>query len=217
MSVSRKSSSVFFSLGLTGGIGSGKSTVTKLFAEHGAGVVDTDEIAHELTASGGLAIDQIRQVFGDAFISEDGSLNRAKMRELVFRDLDARKGLEKILHPMIRQEALDQAARLDHEYIIFVIPLLAEQPLWQKMVNRILLVDCPEELQIKRVMARNAMPPERVRSIMAAQATRAERRAIADDVILNNGNTESLVNEVGRLDAEYRKIARKIAGKGYLN
>lgn len=214
---SQHSQPAFFSLGLTGGIGSGKSTVAKLFAEHGAGIVDMDDIAHQLTAPGGKAMDVIRRDFGSAYVSEDGSLDRARMRELVFQEPQAREKLENILHPMIRQEAWDQAMRLKKDYVIFVIPLLTEQPVWQEMASRILVVDCPEALQIQRVMARSGMTQQQVESIMATQATRAARKMIADDVILNDNGVENLSVEVSRLDAEYKKIAQKMAAKRDLN
>ncbi|MDL2285037.1 dephospho-CoA kinase [Oxalobacter sp. OttesenSCG-928-P03] len=212
MPVVNGSQTTAFSLGITGGIGSGKSTIAKLFAGHGAGVIDLDEIAHALTAPGGRAMAIIRETFGDEFVSENGALDRAKMRELVFQDPSARKRLENILHPMIHQEALDQAHRLKNDYVIFVIPLLVEQPIWQDMARRILLVDCPETLQVRRVMARSGMSKEQVEAIMAAQATREARRAIADDVILNDHDdgVESLLGEVARLDAEYKKMAKKM-------
>lgn len=197
----------FFTLGLTGGIGSGKSTVATLFAERGARIVDMDDIAHKLTVPGGKAMDLIRQAFGDAYVRADGSLDRARMRELVFHEQEARKKLESILHPMIHQKAWDQAIQLNGSYVVFVIPLLTEQPVWQKMASRILVVDCPEELQITRVMARSGMTREQVQSIMMTQATRAQRKAIADDVILNDNGVENLSAEVARLDAEYKKIA----------
>lgn len=210
---SQNAQPAFFSLGLTGGIGSGKSTVAALFAEHGAGIVDMDDIAHRLTAPGGKAMNVIRREFGDAYVSKDGSLDRARMRELVFQEPSAREKLENILHPMIRQHAWDQAVQLKTDYVIFVIPLLTEQPAWQEMASRILVVDCPEALQIKRVMARSGMTQQQVESIMATQATRAERKAIADDVILNDNAVENLSAEVGRLDAEYKKIAQKVAAR----
>lgn len=200
-----------FSLILTGGIGSGKSTVAQLFAQHGAGVVDTDDIAHQLTTPHGKAMDAIRQVFGDDFINDDGSMNRTLMRELVFQDALAKKRLENILHPLIRQEALIQAATLDCDYVIYVIPLLTEQPVWQGMGSHVLLVDCPEELQIQRVMARSPLSREQILSIMATQASREERWAIADDVILNDNGIDVLNAEVARLHAEYKKIAEKMA------
>lgn len=196
-----------FSLGLTGGIGSGKSTVARLFAEKGAAVIDTDDIAHSLTAPGGLAMPAIRAKFGSGFISDNGALNRARMRELVFREPTARGELEGILHPMIRQVAFEKAARLPGNYVVFVIPLLTEQAFWQDMPDRILLVDCPEALQISRVMARSKMEEKEVKAVMAAQASRAERLAIADDVILNDDGLEPLAAEVVRLDAMYRILA----------
>ncbi len=208
------SRSPLFSLGLTGGIGSGKSTVAKLFAEHGAGIVDMDDIAHKLTAPGGRAMAVIRREFGDEFVSEDGSLDRARMRVLVFQDPSARKRLENILHPMILQEAVDEAAQLDRDYLVFVIPLLTEQSIWQGIASYVLVVDCPEELQIQRVMARSNMRREQVESIMATQATRAERKAIADDVILNDDGVEKLSAVVASLDKKYRKIAEnRLAGQ----
>ncbi|MCM1128531.1 MAG: dephospho-CoA kinase [Alistipes senegalensis] len=206
-----------FSLGLTGGIGSGKSTVARLFAERGASVIDTDDIAHSLTAPGGLAMPAICSRFGPEFVSESGALNRAAMRELVFREPAARGELEGILHPMIRQAAFDRAARFAGSYVIFVIPLLTEQAIWQDMPDRILLVDCPEALQISRVMVRSKMSEAQVKAVMAAQATRAERRAMADDVIVNDGAPEALAAAVAQLDAKYRELARqaRLAGEGH--
>lgn len=199
----------YFSLCITGGIGSGKSTVAKLFAEKGAGIVEMDSIAHELTKADGKAMPFILQEFGPEFVNADGSLNRQQMRELVFQADVARKKLEGILHPMIKSEALKQAENLQGNYIIFVIPLLAEQRVWQDLPHRVLLVDCPEELQIERVMARNHMTRSQVTAIMAAQATREERLAIADDVIVNNNEKEKLLEEVARLDEKYKKIVKK--------
>lgn len=198
-----------FSLGLTGGIGSGKSTVARLFAERGAAVIDTDDIAHALTAPGGAVMPAIREKFGPEFVSLTGALDRARMRELVFREPAARGELEGILHPMIRQSAFEEAARSGGNYVIFVIPLLTEQAIWQDMPDRILLVDCPEALQISRVMARSKMGREQVQAVMAAQASRAERLAMADDVIVNDGRLEPLSAEVARLDAKYRALAQK--------
>ena len=207
MSTRKETGLPFFSLGLTGGIGSGKSTVAGRFGNCGAAVIDTDEIAHLLTAPGGAAIEKIARTFGQDYVNPDLSLNRAKMRELVFQDASARKVLEGILHPMIWQKSIDQATKLRGTYGIFVIPLLAEQPAWQALVNRILVVDCPEELQIRRVVERSSMSPEQVRAIIASQATRAARLAIADDVIANDGTLEHLLSEIARLDAQYRIMA----------
>jgi dephospho-CoA kinase len=207
MPIGKKTYQPFFSLGITGGIGSGKSTVAKMFKTQGARVIDTDEIAHKLTAPAGKAMAAIRQEFGADFVDRNGSLDRAKMRELVFQIPSARTVLENILHPLIKQEALDQAFLPGEGYVIFVVPLLAERPIWQDMASRILVVDCPEELQIERVIARSNMSREQVMAIMATQATREERRAISDDVILNDGDIDRLSAEVIRLDAIYRKIS----------
>ena len=203
----------FFSLGITGGIGSGKSTIAQLFAEKGACVIEMDAIAHQLTMSGGKAMDAIAREFGEQFVNPDGSLNRAVMRELVFQDEMARKKLEAILHPMIKHKAQEQANQSKGDYVIYVIPLLTEQSVWQDMSDRILLVDCPEELQIKRVMMRNNMTKEQVQAIMAAQATREERLAIADDVILNDTELDKLLAKVTHLDSKYKKIAEKAASE----
>ncbi len=207
----------FFSLGLTGGIGSGKSTIARLFADRGAVIVEMDEIAHQLTAPNGKGMDAIRREFGAPFVTPEGALNREKMRELVFQDPLARKKLEAILHPLIKHEAIKQATHSKGEYIIFVIPLLTEQAVWQDLPDRILLVDCPEELQIERVMMRNHMTREQVKAIMAAQASRAERLAIADDVLLNDNKLDNLLDKVAYLDSKYKKLAKRTALRSDLN
>lgn len=172
-----------FSVGLTGGIGSGKSTVASLFAEHGVPIIDTDVIAHRLTAPGGLAIAAIRAQFGPQFIDSSGALNRALMRERVFTDPHAKNHLEAILHPMIRNECEREAAQAQGPYLMFVVPLLIESPGWRQRVSRILVVDTSESEQIIRVMTRSGLSEDKVRAIMAAQATREQRLAAADDVI----------------------------------
>lgn len=200
---------MYFSVGLTGGIGSGKTTVANLFAERGAEVIDADEIAHQLTVTGGAAIEAIRFQFGPESIQDNGSMSRAFMREKVFKDTDARKKLEAILHPMIRQQSLQMAEASTKDYVIFVVPLLVEQPVWQKMIKRILVVDCSEDLQIKRVIERNKMNTDQVRAIMAAQATREARLELADDVIVNERGLAELVSEVDKLHVFYKKLAKK--------
>lgn len=196
-----------FSVGLTGGIGSGKTTVANLFADRGASIVDTDAIAHSLAACDGMAIPEIRVQFGASYIDADGSLNRARMRELVFSDPGARIRLEAIMHPLIRQEADRAMVQAPGDYVIFVVPLLVESPRWRKRVNRILVVDCPEELQIRRVVERNAMSESQVRAIMAAQARREDRLAAADDVIVNDDGTSKLIPQIDRLHQLYRTLA----------
>ena len=185
-----------FSIGLTGGIGSGKTMVANLFAEQGATIVDTDDVARNLTLPGGEAIEPIRKEFGEEFIQPDGAMNRSLMRELVFSRADERLKLEAILHPLIRKVSIEQAEAATGTYVIFVIPLLVELPIWHGMGTRILAVDCPEELQIERVMKRNNMSREQVTAIMAAQATRQQRLAIADDVIVNDKSVGEVLKEV---------------------
>lgn len=176
-------------IGLTGGIGSGKSRVADFFAEWGATVVDTDLIAHELTASGGAAIDPIRRTFGAAVIDANGALDRGAMRELVFNDPKARRELEAILHPMIGQVAEQSAANAQGCYLVFVVPLLVESGRWRDRVDRICVVDCDPQTQIDRVKARSGLTPEVIARIMSAQATRQARLAVADDVVLNDAHT----------------------------
>lgn len=196
-----------FSIGLTGGIGSGKSTVADLFAALGASVIDTDRIAHQLTAPGGMGIEPIRQAFGSSFITADGAMDRARMREAVFADPAAKARLEAILHPLIRAETEHAAEEADGIYPVFVVPLLVESGIWKERVSRVLVVDCPEEVQIRRVMQRNALSEQQVRAIMATQASRASRLAAADDVILNDGNPEALPAQVARLHQQYASLA----------
>ena len=198
-----------FSVGLTGGIGSGKTTVADLFADLGATVIDTDAIAHALTLPGGIAIDPIRKKFGADFIDFSGAMDRPKMRAHVFANPEIKKQLEAVLHPLIRQECERAADEAVGPYVIFVVPLLIESGHWRERVSRILVVDCPEEVQIARVMTRNAMTRAQVLAIMATQAARAERLAIADDVLLNDGTAQSLTPEVARLHALYLTLAGK--------
>lgn len=191
-------------VGLTGGIGCGKSTAAELFAKHGAGIVDTDQIAHLLTQSGGDGIAAIRAAFGGDFISADGALDRAKMRSLVFSDAAARHRLEQILHPLILEQAGMQLARLQtRPYIILVVPLLAESPKFRKLVRRMLVVDCGETTQVARVTARSGINGDEVRAIIAQQTPRAERLRLADDVIHNDGGVEHLAEQVAVLHRKY--------------
>ena len=178
-----------FKLGLTGGIGSGKTHVANLLASWGATVIDTDLIAHQLTAPGGGAIDSIRERFGSELIDASGALDRSRMRELVFADVARRKELEGILHPRIADEVLKQAREATGMYAVFVVPLLIESGRWRDRIDRLCVVDCEEETQIARVQARSAIPVETIRRIMAAQVTRAERIAAADDIISNMATT----------------------------
>jgi dephospho-CoA kinase len=175
-----------FAVGLTGGIGSGKSTVADLFAAHGVPLVDTDLIAHRITAPHGIAMPQIATEFGEAFVAPDGSLDRARMRSLVFSEDSARKRLEGITHPLIRAETEREQREAQGPYVIVVVPLLVESGKWKTRVNRVLTVDCSVETQISRVMSRNNFSREQVLAIIARQATREARLAAADDVIDND-------------------------------
>lgn len=178
-----------FKLGLTGGIGSGKTHVANLLASWGATVIDTDLIAHQLTAPGGGAIKAIRESFGSELIDASGALDRGRMRELVFTDVARRKELEGILHPRIADEVLKQAREATGIYAVFVVPLLIESGRWRDRIDRLCVVDCEEDTQIARVQARSAIPVETIRRIMGAQVTRAERLAAADDIISNMATT----------------------------
>lgn len=197
-----------FIVGLTGGIGSGKSAVAALFAELGAEVIDTDAIAHELTAPGGAAIAAIRAAFGDDVIAGDGALDRAAMRRRVFADGQARQRLEGILHPMIGAESARRCAASSAAYVVLAVPLLIETGSYRGRVQRLLVVDCREETQVARVMKRSGLSADEVRAIMASQATRADRLAAADDVIDNDGEFARLRPQVEHLHGQYLGLAR---------
>ncbi len=200
-----------FVVGLTGGIGSGKSAAAAEFERLGADVVDTDAIAHELTARGGRALPEIERIFGAALIGEGGALDRGRMRSLVFADPAAKKALEALLHPMIRDESQRRIAASRGPYVVHVVPLLIESADYRSRVDRVLVVDAPEELQLERVRARSGLAEAEVRAIIAAQAARAERLAAADDVIENRGTIDALRQQVAALHhryLEYSKAAR---------
>lgn len=194
-----------FTVGLTGGIGSGKSLVANMFADRGASIVDTDQIAHSLTGTNGAAMPDILAEFGSQMADSHGAMDRARMRDLVFREPLAKRRLEAILHPMIRDATLAAAASASGAYVILAIPLLVESGTWKERVNRVLVIDCPEAIQVARVMARNGLAEDQVRAIMAAQVPRAVRLAAADDVIDNGGRIESLTPQVDRLHDFYQQ------------
>ncbi|MDR3096285.1 MAG: dephospho-CoA kinase [Paraburkholderia sp.] len=197
------------SVGLTGGIGSGKSTVADLFAARGVPLVDTDVIAHRITAPHGIAMDAIAAQFGPEFVTADGSMDRARMRALVFGDESARKRLEAITHPLIRAETERETREANGPYVIVVVPLLVESGSWKTRVDRVLTVDCSVQTQIARVMHRNGFTREQVLSIIARQATREARLAAADDVIVNDGATlEALAQDVEALHERYLALSR---------
>lgn len=192
-----------FVVGLTGGIGSGKSTVADLFVAEGAALVDTDAIAHELTGPGGLAMPALIQAFGAGIATPEGALDRAAMRQRVFGDGAARATLEGILHPMIRDISARRCREAPTPYVILAVPLLVESGTYRERCDRVVVVDCPESLQVERVMRRNGLSAAEVTAIMAAQATREQRLAVADDVVSNVGDQADLLEQVARLNHQY--------------
>lgn len=196
-----------FVIGLTGGIGSGKSAAAARFAQCGAEVIDTDALAHALTAPGGAAMSAILAAFGDTALTAGGALDRAWMRQQVFSNTAMRLQLEGILHPMIRAECDTLLQKSTAPYVILVVPLLVESGQYRARCHRIAVVDCSEAMQIARVMTRSGMDESRVRAIMAVQARRQDRLAAADDVIDNEGDIAVLQRQVDTLDRRYRELA----------
>ena len=194
-------------VGLTGGIGSGKSAAADEFARLGATVVDTDAIAHELTGPGGAAVPEVKRLFGSAFVDPAGAMNRKRMRDLVFSDPEEKQRLEGLLHPMIRAESTRRIAAAAGPYVVHVVPLLVESPDYRERFGRVLVVDCPEALQIERVRQRSGLPEEEVRRILSTQAQRDKRLAAADDVIDNSGPVAALQHQVQKLHEKYLALA----------
>lgn len=193
-------------IGLTGGIASGKSAVADLFAARGVPIIDTDVVAREVVEPGQPALAEIAREFGPGVLGADGRLDRRKLRDLVFSDEKRRKTLEAILHPAIRRVAEERARSAGGAYQIVVVPLLAESPMRASM-DRVLVVDCSEETQLERLLRRDAESEAQARRMIAAQASRAERLAIADDVIDNDGSLEATERQVEALHRKYLGIA----------
>ena len=195
-------------IGLTGGIGSGKSTVTALLAQHGAAVVDTDAIARQLTLPGGAAIESIRAAFGADFVDADGALDRTRMRALAFSDPSARRRLEAILHPLIGTETERQAGNARAApAVVFDVPLLVESGRWRARVDKVLVIDCLEDTQVRRVVARSGWSAPAVQAVLAQQASRAQRRACADAVIFNDAiSPERLADEVRSVWQQWKGV-----------
>lgn len=194
-------------VGLTGGIGCGKSAAAEMFARLGATVIDTDQIAHQLTATGQPALAEIRNRFGAGYFLPDGSLDRARLRNLVFSDTAAKKRLEALLHPLIKNEVRRRLADVQTRYVIVAVPLLLETGAYRELVQRILVVDCAEEQQVARTMARSGLSEKEVRAIMACQISRAERLRLADDIIDNRGERGELQQQVEQLHRQYLQLA----------
>ena len=190
-------------IGLTGGIGSGKSTVAKVLADLGAGVIDTDRIARELSGPGGAAIDAIAAAFGSDIIDTSGALDRGRMRTLAFADSTARRRLEAILHPLIGDETERRASAATAPVVVFDVPLLVESGRWPALVDRVWVIDCRETTQLERVVARSGWSTDAVRAVIEQQATRARRRAHADVVLYNDQLS------IGELEAEVRSLWRE--------
>lgn len=193
-------------IGLTGGVASGKSVVTDLFAELGVPVIDTDVLAREVVAPGQPALEAVRLRFGDDVLSDDGTLDRAALRRIIFADARAREDLEAILHPAIGDEVRRRASAAGGPYQLIVVPLLVGSPLID-FVDRVLVVDCPVETQLARLVARDAESVEQAKRMIAAQATRGQRLEIADDVIANDADLDATRDQVLALDARYRAMA----------
>ena len=209
-----------FRVALTGGIASGKSTVADMFEGLGATIIDTDVVAREVVAPGEPALDAIRHEFGDGVFDDDGALDRAALRRIIFADDDARERLEAILHPLIRERTEALAATAGGDYQVIVVPLLVESPL-KDLVDRIVVVDCDENAQIRRLMARDAESEGQARRMLAAQSSREQRLAIADDVVSNDGELTATLAQVEKLHRRYlalarerRRLAAENAGRG---
>lgn len=193
-------------VGLTGGIGSGKSTIASLFAIRGVPIVDTDEISRSLTEPGQEAFNEIVRIFGDTILDKDRRIDRDKLRERVFENPEDRQNLENILHPRIRIKVQEKLAALETPYVIVVVPLLVESG-FIDLVDRVLVVDTFEKVQIERTAARTGLSEQEIRKIMAAQASRAQRLQIANDVIENNVDRKRLESEVERMHQWYQTLA----------
>ncbi|MBX3617531.1 dephospho-CoA kinase [Nitrosomonas sp.] len=192
-----------FVVGLTGGIGCGKSSASQFFSDLGINVIDTDVIARQLTQPGGQAIDQIRKTFGDTFLAGNGSLDREKMRNLVFSNSDSKEELEKILHPLILNEVVRLVKKARSPYVVVVVPLLLELKDYDDLIDRVLVIDCEEQQQILRTMMRSQLSEQFVRAVMATQITREDRLQRADDIIFNNQDIAYLKMQITRMHNKY--------------
>lgn len=190
-------------VGLTGGIGCGKSSACKIFTALGVDVIDTDQISHELTQHNGAAIPVIRSQFGEEYIAADGALDRTRMRRLVFTDTDCRVKLEALLHPLILEITTKRILHCNSPYVIIAVPLLLETNDYDHLINRILVIDCDEQLQIMRTMTRSHLSVEEIKAIMASQLNRNQRLEKADDIIVNNGDIHCLREQVLRMHRNY--------------
>ncbi|WP_293747144.1 dephospho-CoA kinase [uncultured Paraglaciecola sp.] len=195
-------------VGISGGIGSGKTTVTNLFAEYGIEVIDADLIAREVVEPGTLGLSAIIDKFGQSVLDDTGHLNRATLRTLVFNDIAVKDWLNQLLHPLIREQMLVQTENAKSVYCLLSVPLLVENKLYEQ-VDRVVIVDVDEQVQLQRTVLRDKTNEQQIRAIMAAQATRQQRLAVTDDVIDNNGQTEDLAKQVTQLHKHYLLLAQQ--------
>lgn len=200
-----------YCIGLTGGIGCGKSTVAQAFAKRGAAIIDTDAISHALTRKDATGYQAIVQAFGQDFVQANGELDRAKLRALVFSDRDSKQQLEAILHPMIYDQVLREIQTCTAPYALIVVPLLFETQNYLPMVQRTLVVDCSEQTQFQRTMARSHLSEHEIQAILSHQVSRADRLRLADDVLPNEDNLNALEQGIAELDQRYRLAAQAAA------
>lgn len=201
-----------FIIGLTGGIGCGKSSASKFFSDLGINVIDTDVISRELTQPHSLATSMIQNTFGDVFIAADGTLDRNRMRDFIFSNNDARTKLEKILHPLILEETVHKAKQSQTPYTIIVIPLLFETSDYYNLIHRILVVDCNEQQQLSRTMSRSKLSEQKVKAIMATQISRETRLQNADDIVVNNQDIDYLKSQIHQLHYKYLAFSNNKSG-----
>ncbi len=192
-----------FIVGLTGGIGAGKTSAARVFSDLGIVVIDADEISREVTSSGGRAIRAVKETFGDRAINQDGSMNRPYIRDLVFKDSAAREQLENIIHPLVQEESFEKIKKAKSPYVILSVPLLTEKSFWLDKINRLLVIDLPENEQIQRVMHRDGLSEEEVMRIIKTQSSRQTRISTASDVIVNCNDEEALRSSILRLHKLY--------------
>lgn len=194
-------------IGVTGGLGVGKTTVSRIFAQLGVPVIDTDEISRELTAVGGAALPALRKSFGGEVFTQDGRLDRPALRGRILADDDARQRLEDILHPLIRAEAARRLADVQAPYVLVVVPLLVETGAYDKLLDRVLVVDCSEATQLQRALARGGWSEAEIRAMLAKQASRLDRLARADDVLDTDCDLSELSARVSAMDEKYRRLS----------
>lgn len=194
-------------IGVTGGLGAGKTTATRIFMRHGVPIIDTDEISHELTGRDGAAIPLVREAFGESVFKADGNLDRSALRARILTDDAAKRQLEAILHPLIRQAVESRLAGINAPYVLIVVPLLVETGAYDGLLDRVLVVDCSEQTQVQRALARGGWSEAEVRAMMARQASRKARLARADDVLDTDCRLDALTEQVAALDRKYRAPA----------